>query len=57
MYEDLNTIKYEMNVQKTFFYFLLDILFICISNFISFPHFPSKTSLSHSPSLIFNIAI
>ena len=33
--------------------FLLDILFICISNFIPFPSFPSVNLLSHSPSPCF----
>jgi hypothetical protein len=32
------------------FFFLLDILFIYISNIIPFPGFPSGKPLSHSPS-------
>jgi hypothetical protein len=45
-----NKIKTIKQILYYFFYFLLDILFIYISNVIPFPSFPSTNPLSHPPS-------
>jgi hypothetical protein len=48
------SVKYfQYNILFQFFSFLLDILFIYISNIIPFPGFHSATPLSHPPSLCF----